>query len=77
MSSVEYTTETLNCSRIFDMIMEVWEVYKRDSQECCMFLLAEDASNQTVYEEVDLICQSRVDLEPDQVQDLLLGKPVF
>ena len=59
------------------MIIEVWEVYKRDSQECCMFLTKDLAENQTVFEEVDFITPAKVDITDDQYYELKKGKAVW
>lgn len=59
------------------MIIEVWEVYKRDSQECCMFLTKELAENQSVFEEIDLIVPTKVDVTDDQYYELKKGKAVW
>lgn len=59
------------------MLIDVWEVYKRDSQECCMFLTKELAENQTVFDETDLISQSTVNVTDDQYHELKRGKAVW
>jgi hypothetical protein len=59
------------------MIMRVWEVYKRDSQECCMFLTHELAKKQRVYEEVDLVGSANVDLTYSEINTLLHGQHVW
>ncbi len=59
------------------MITEVWEVYKKDSQECCLFKTKELAENQTVFEEVDLISLAKVDLSDDEIIDLDKGRAVW
>ena len=59
------------------MIIEVWEVYKRDSQECCMFLTKDLAESQTVFKDVDLIVPAKVDITDDQYCELKRGKAVW
>lgn len=59
------------------MITEVWEVYKRDSQECCMFRTKELAEAQQVFDEVDLISKTSVDLTDDQIAELKRGRAVW
>ena len=59
------------------MIVEVWEVYKRDSQQCVMYATKELAENQDVFDEVDLVGQARVDLSPEELKTLEAGKAVF
>jgi hypothetical protein len=62
---------------LIKMIIEVWEVYKRDSQECCMFKTRELAENQSVFEEVDLIGKVNVDLNDEQIHELNRGRAVW
>ncbi len=59
------------------MIIEVWEVYKRDSQDCCMFLSKELAESQCVFEEIDVIAAAEVDITDDQYRELKKGKAVW
>ena len=58
------------------MIMKVWEVYKRDSQEYRMFLTKELAENQEVFSEVDLMMQAEVYVTYDEYRELMQGKAV-
>lgn len=57
--------------------VEVWEVYKRDSQEYIMFKTEELARDQTYFSEVDLIGKANVNLTKNEMQRLNEGKPVF
>jgi hypothetical protein len=59
------------------MIIGVWEVYKKDSQECVMFLTRELAESQTVFDEVDLITESNVDLSNKDIAELNNGNAVY
>jgi hypothetical protein len=58
------------------MVKTVWEVYKRDSQECIMFLTQQLAENQTFFDEVDLITKSDVDLLDSEIIELNKGNPL-
>ena len=57
--------------------VEVWEVYKRDSQECIMFKTEELARSQTYFSEVDLIGKANVNLTKNEIRRLNNGKPIF
>lgn len=59
------------------MIMEVWEVYRRDSQECVIYKTEELARNQDFFDEVDLIGQAKVDLPEEEIALLNEGKPIY
>ncbi len=59
------------------MIIEVWEVYIKDSQSGCCFLTEEQARNQDVFNEIDVICKTQVNLSQDELNDLNKGLPVF
>jgi len=59
------------------MIVDVWEVYKRDSQECVLYATKELADNQTVFDEVDLIGPAKAFLSCEEVTNLEAGKPVY
>lgn len=59
------------------MVVEVWEVYKRDSQQCVIYKTEELARSQDVFREVDLISQAKVDLSDEELARLNEGKPVF
>ena len=59
------------------ILIKVWEVYKRDSQESCMFLTKELAENQKVFDEVDLISFRTVNLTFDEAHELRQGNPVW
>ena len=56
---------------------KVWEVYIRDSQSGCLFLTENEARNQNVFSEVDLISPAEVDLTKDEIGNLKKGIPVF
>jgi hypothetical protein len=62
---------------VMTMLVDVWEVYKKDSQECCMFLTEELAKNQNVFDKVDLISKSVVDLCEGDIAALNKGLPVI
>jgi hypothetical protein len=59
------------------IILKVWEVYKRDSQQACLFLTEDQARNQDVFKEVDLISESYVSLTQSEIDDLHKRIPVF
>lgn len=59
------------------MIVDVWEVYKRDSQECVLYASKELADSQSVFDEVDLISPAKVDLSRNEIEELEAGRPVY
>lgn len=59
------------------MIVDVWEVYKRDSQECVLYASKELANNQDVFDEVDLISPAKVDLSREEITELEAGRPIY
>jgi hypothetical protein len=52
------------------MLIEVWEVYKRDSQHCCIFLTESAARTQTIFNEADLVEKAKVDLSENEINEL-------
>ena len=56
---------------------KVWEVYIKDSQSGCLFLTEDQARNQTVFTETDLVAHTEVYLTQDELDDLNNGLPVF
>ena len=55
------------------MIVPVWEVYKRDSQEGLSFKYEHDARQQTIFSEVDMICLALVDMSEEEIAILDAG----
>lgn len=60
-----------------DLLVDVWEVYERDSQNSVAYLNENDARNSTFYDEVDLITQSKILVNKDELKILKSGKPLF
>ncbi len=58
-------------------VVEVWEAYKRDSQECVIGATKQIVENQSVFDEVDLICESKVLLSVEDIERLEKGEIIF
>ena len=55
------------------MLKRVWEVYERDTQRCVIFNDEFSARNQVIFDEVDIISESNVELSESERKTLFNG----